>query len=100
MYAKLQSLEIAVDPGAKVEPPTPFAIGKPVVFYGTSFIQGGCTSRASMNLPALIGRMLAVDIVNLGFAGDGRCEPEMAALAGRNRRRLLRDGADPRTTWN
>ena len=80
MYAKLQSLEIAVDPHARIEPPTPYAMDKPVVFYGTSFIQGGCASRASMNLPALIGRMLAVDIVNLGFAGDGRCEPEIASL--------------------
>ncbi len=80
-YAKLGSLDIAVDPGANVEPPTPFALDKPVVFYGTSFIQGGCASRASMNLPALIGRMLAVDVVNLGFAGDGRCEPEMATIA-------------------
>jgi len=80
MYAKLRSLEISLDPGARIEPPTPFAIPRPVVFYGTSFIQGGCASRASMNLPALVGRMLAVDIVNLGFAGDGRSEPAMAEL--------------------
>ena len=80
MYAKLKSLEIALDSGAKIEPPTPLAIPRPVVFYGTSFVQGGCASRASMNLPALVGRMLAVDIVNLGFAGDGRCELEMADL--------------------
>jgi len=81
MYAKLESLEIALDSDAKIEPPSPFKIDKPVVFYGTSFIQGGCASRASMNLPALIGRMLGVDIINLGFAGDGRCELAMAKLA-------------------
>jgi hypothetical protein len=80
MYAKLQSLDIALDADAKVEPATPYALPKPVVFYGTSFIQGGCASRASMNLPALVGRKLALDIVNLGFAGDGCCEPEMANL--------------------
>ena len=33
-----------------------------------------------MNLPAVIGRKLAVDIINLGFAGDGTYEPEMADL--------------------
>ena len=78
MYAKLHRLDLAIDSEAQVEPPTPHALSKPVVFYGTSFIQGGCASRASMNLPALVGRKLAVDIINLGFAGDGRCELEMA----------------------
>lgn len=80
MYAKLRGLEIALAAGSRVEPPSPYALRQPVVFYGTSFIQGGCASRASMNLPALVGRMLGIDIVNLGFAGDGRCEPEMAGL--------------------
>jgi hypothetical protein len=80
MYAKLQSLEIALDPDADVNPPSGYAMDKPVVFYGTSFIQGGCASRASMNLPAQVGRLLAVDTINLGFAGDGRCEPEIARL--------------------
>lgn len=82
MYAKLRSLEIAVDPDASIGRPSSFAIAKPVVFYGTSFIQGAGASRASMNLPALIGRMLAVDTINLGFAGDGRCEPELAQVIG------------------
>jgi hypothetical protein len=82
MYAKLRSLEIAVDPDASIGRPSPFAVAKPVVFYGTSFIQGAGASRASMNLPALIGRMLAVDTINLGFAGDGRCEPELAQVIG------------------
>ncbi|MDZ7617853.1 MAG: SGNH/GDSL hydrolase family protein, partial [Patescibacteria group bacterium] len=80
MYAKLKSLDIALDPDAKVEPPSPFALTKPVVFYGTSFIQGGCASRGSMNLPSQVGRLLAIDTINLGFAGDGRCEPEVAQL--------------------
>ena len=80
MYAKLKSLDIAMDSDARIEPPSPFKVDKPIVFYGTSFIQGGCASRPSMNLPALIGRMLGVDVVNLGFAGDGRCEQAMAKL--------------------
>ena len=80
MYAKLESLDIALDPGATIEPPSPFKTDKPIVFYGTSFIQGGCASRPSMNLPALVGRMLGADIINLGFAGDGRCELAMAGL--------------------
>ncbi len=80
MYAQLKSLDIELEPNASLTPPTPFAIDKPVVFYGTSFIQGGCASRASMNLPSLVGRRLGIDIINLGFAGDGRCEPAVAQL--------------------
>jgi hypothetical protein len=80
MYAKLSRLDVALDPKARVEPPTPYALPKPIVFYGPSFIQGGCASRPSMNLPALVGRKLALDIVNLGFFADGCCEPEMGNL--------------------
>jgi hypothetical protein len=78
MYAKLVSLDIGLDPDAVIEPPTPFRCPKPVVFYGTSFVQGGCASRGSMNFPAILGRKLGADIINLGFAGDGRCEPQIA----------------------
>ena len=80
MYAKLQSLDVSLEPGSRIEPPSNFSLSKPVVFYGSSFIQGGCASRPSMNLPAIVGRKLAVDIINLGFAGDGTYEPEMADL--------------------
>jgi hypothetical protein len=78
MYAKLASLDIGLDPEARIEPPTAFGNAKPVVFYGTSFVQGGCASRGSMNFPAIVGRKLGMDIINLGFAGDGQCEPEIA----------------------
>ena len=78
MYAKLKSLDLGLDPEARLEPPTAFRLPRPVVFYGTSFVHGGCASRGSMNFPALVGRKLGLDIVNLGFAGDGRCEPEIA----------------------
>ncbi|HSL86652.1 MAG TPA: SGNH/GDSL hydrolase family protein, partial [Bacteroidales bacterium] len=80
MYAKLEALDLSLEPGSRIEPPAPFKLSGPVVFYGSSFIQGGCASRPSMNLPAVIGRKLAVDIINLGFAGDGTYEPEMADL--------------------
>ena len=80
MYSKLKVLELKLDQNARIEPPSPFVLPRPVVFYGSSFIQGGCASRPSMNLPAIVGRKLGVDIINLGFAGDGTYEPEMAGL--------------------
>ena len=53
----------------------PFAISKPLVFYGTSITQGGCASRSGMSYQAILGRMLNADFVNLGFSGNGLGEP-------------------------
>ena len=50
---------------------------KPVVFYGTSITQGGCASRPGMVHTAILGRWLDVPVINLGFSGNGRLEPEV-----------------------
>lgn len=55
---------------------------KLVVFYGTSITQGACASRPGMASTAIVGRRLDVPIINLGFSGNGRMEPEMAELLG------------------
>ncbi|BBO32797.1 SGNH/GDSL hydrolase family protein [Lacipirellula parvula] len=52
----------------------------PIVFYGTSITQGGCASRPGMAYPAILGRRLDRPVINLGFSGNGRLEPEMAEL--------------------
>lgn len=53
---------------------------KPMVFYGTSITQGGCASRAGMAHTAILGRRLNRPVINLGFSGNGKMEPEMARL--------------------
>jgi lysophospholipase L1-like esterase len=53
---------------------------KLVVFYGTSITQGGCASRPGMACTAIVQRQLDVPVINLGFSGNGRMEPEMADL--------------------
>ena len=58
---------------------TPFRTAKPVVFYGTSITQGGCASRSGMSYQAILGRQLNLDFVNLGFSGNGKGEPVVAA---------------------
>jgi len=55
---------------------------KSVVFYGTSITQGACASRPGMASTAIVGRRLDVPVINLGFSGNGRMEPEMARLLG------------------
>lgn len=53
---------------------------KPIVFYGTSITQGGCASRAGMSATAILGRKLGREMINLGFSGSGKMEPELAHL--------------------
>ncbi len=83
LYMGVKVQGIGLDPGAHIDRARPFALAKPVVFYGTSITQGGCASRSGMSYQAIVGRMLNVDFVNLGFSGNGLGEPEMArAVAG------------------
>ena len=78
LYSGVKVLGIGVDPDATIGPAKPFAVTKPLVFYGTSITQGGCASRSGMSYQAILGRMLNTDFVNLGFSGNGLGEPELA----------------------
>jgi lysophospholipase L1-like esterase len=78
LYMGVKVLAVGVDKDAVLRPAKPFALSKPVVFYGTSITQGGCASRPGMSYQAILGRRLNLDFVNLGFSGNGKGEPEMA----------------------
>ena len=82
LYGPVEVLAIGVDKGAGFELPAPFAVEKPVLFYGTSITQGGCASRPGLSYQATLARDLNLDYANFGFSGKGRCEREVAeALA-------------------
>jgi len=81
-YCNIASLEIGLDKNAKILPPTPFKMAKPVVYYGSSITQGGCASRGGLGFAPLIGRRLGIDFVNLGFSGLGCYEPELSGCIG------------------
>jgi len=53
---------------------------KPIVVYGTSIAQGGCASRPGMAWTALLEREMDRSLINLGFSGNGRLEPELIDL--------------------
>jgi len=78
LYMPAKVLGIGLDGEAHVQAAKPFAVSKPVVFYGTSITQGGCASRPGMTYQAILGQMLNLDFVNLGFSGNGMGEPELA----------------------
>ncbi len=81
LYNGVTSVEIGVPPGAGLEQPAARpAHVRPAVFYGSSILQGGCASRPGMAYPAIVGRHLDWPVINLGFSGNGKSEPEIAAL--------------------
>ena len=53
---------------------------RPLVFWGTSITQGACASRPGMVHTAILGRRLDRPVMNFGFSGNGRMEPEVARL--------------------
>src|SRR5262249_47490815 len=61
LYSGVKVLGIGLDPDASIDHPKPFAVAKPVVFYGTSITQGGCASRGGMSYQAILGRLLNLD---------------------------------------
>ena len=81
LYNGIENLEIGIPLEAKCELPPLRPINmKPVVFYGTSIVQGGCASRPGMAYPAILCRRLDCTMINLGFSGNAICEPEIATL--------------------
>jgi hypothetical protein len=78
LYNGIETVEIGLPEGASFAPVR--AERKPIVFYGTSILQGGCASRPGMAYPSILGRMLEWPTVNLGFSGNGKTEPELAQL--------------------
>jgi lysophospholipase L1-like esterase len=78
LYKPVKVLGIGVEADSRVLGAPAYAAPKPVVFYGTSITQGGCASRSGLSYQAILGRMLNVDFVNLGFSGNGKGEAELA----------------------
>ena len=72
------SLEIGVTQGSSILPgPARAAGSKPILFYGTSITHGISASRAGMTHVAILGRMFNREVINLGFSGNGKMEPEV-----------------------
>jgi hypothetical protein len=82
LYNGIESLEIGIasDAGIAKAPPRPAARAKPILFWGTSILHGGCASRPGMSYPAILGRKLNREIYNLGFSGNGKMDPELGEI--------------------
>jgi len=74
----VSDLCIGVSSTADIYEPTPYAVEKPIVFYGSSITQGGCSSRPGTIYDNIVSRRLNMDHINLGFSGSAKGEIEMA----------------------
>lgn len=76
LYNSVKWMEISVPTDCKFSPIS-VPKEKPIVVYGTSIAQGACASRPGMAWTSIVGRKLDRPIVNLGFSGNGKLEPEV-----------------------
>ena len=79
LYNGVESLLIGVAKDASLRPIAPRK-ERPIVFYGTSIMQGGCAGRAGMAFSSILGRRLDVPVVNLGFSGNGTMDASVGDL--------------------
>ena len=82
LYNGVKSVEIGIPETSQLwkAPAREAGKDKPLIFWGTSITQGGCASRTGMVHTAILGRRLDRPVINLGFSGNGRMEPEVAKL--------------------
>jgi len=82
LYNGTKFVELGIADTNFIEKAPPWGAGerKPIVFYGTSILQGLSASRPGMVHSAILQRRFNWPVINLGFSGNGKMEPEMADL--------------------
>ena len=73
-YSGFTELYIGLQETAYVGGGARYAYDKPILYYGSSITQGGCSSRPGTTYQSIISRRFNVDHVNLGFSGNGKGE--------------------------
>lgn len=74
LFAKVKDVYIALREGSHIDCGTGYLHKKPIVFYGSSIVHGVGAGKPASNYPAIIGRRLDSDFINLGFAGAAKAE--------------------------
>ncbi len=80
LYNGIERMHIGLDPNAEILPPPAFSTNKSIIIYGSSITQGGCASRPGMAYTNILSRKLNTEVVNLGFSGSAKGEPEIAEI--------------------
>ncbi len=82
LYDGTVSLSIGIDSLAEItQPKINLPVReKPIVFYGSSILQGGCANRPGMAHTNILSRWLNRECINLGFSGNALLDLEIAEL--------------------
>eukprot|EP00037_Helgoeca_nana_P028974 m.344136 g.344136 ORF g.344136 m.344136 type:complete len:811 (-) comp27878_c0_seq1:173-2605(-) len=81
IYNGLTAASIGVTAGSQLHPdPASPGSPAPILFYGTSIVNGHVASRPGMIFTAQLSRLLARPVVNLGFGANGKMEPAIGAV--------------------
>lgn len=82
LYDGVSSLSIGIDSLATIsQPELKMPVQeRPLVFYGTSILQGGCANRPGMAHTNILSRWLGRECINLGFSGNARLDVEIAEV--------------------
>ena len=80
LFNGIREFSLGIDSEASIYrlPPHRGGSVKPVVFYGSAVAQGLGASRPGLSFVNIVGRMLDVPVVNLGFSGGCLMELEMS----------------------
>lgn len=80
LYNGMSALQIGIDGQATIQKPAKPGINQSrrVVVYGSSVVQGASAGRPGMAYPAILQRRTGMDVINLGFSGSAKMEPELA----------------------
>lgn len=79
LYDGVEELEVGIDSLSVIKKPS-LNMLKPIVYYGTSIVQGGCASRPGMAHTNIISRKVNRDCQNFGFSGNGKMEAPVVEL--------------------
>jgi len=77
-YSNVKNLYIGLSENAYLGEGRKYSYDKPVVYYGSSITQGGCSSRPGNTYQSIVTQRMNIDHINLGFSGSGRGEEIMA----------------------
>lgn len=78
LFDTIDELQIGISSGFSIAKST--LTEDKIVFYGTSITQGTGASRPGMAYPSIVGRELGVEVINLGFSGQGKFQLPIADI--------------------
>lgn len=85
IFSRITKIYIGIDGDCFIKEPSAYKNETPVAFYGSSITHGVAASRPGNIYPLIISRTLDTNILNLGFSGNAKGEPEIAEyIAGLN----------------